>query len=232
MKKILLIDDDAKLAEILGEYLERFGFQFESALAPSLGIEKIRQYQPDLLVLDVMLPEKDGFQVCREIRSSSEHYSSLPIIMLTARGEVTDRVVGLELGADDYLAKPFDARELVARIQNLLRRAPAAPTKTAILEFGGLIIDREKQQVACDGVALELTTMEYALLGVFAANPGKTFNRDELMNALRGIDAELFSRAMDTLVSRLRHKLNDTGKPPRFIKTIWGKGYCFIGASA
>lgn len=231
MKKILLIDDDAKLAEILGEYLERFGFQFESALAPSIGFKKLRQFQPDLLVLDVMLPEKDGFQVCRELRSSSESYSSLPIIMLTARGDVTDRVVGLELGADDYLAKPFDARELVARIQNLLRRVPAPTAKAGSIAFGGLSIDREKQLVTCDGVVLELTTMEYALLVVLAENPGKTFNRDELMNVLRGIDAELFSRAMDTLVSRLRHKLNDTGKPPRFIKTIWGKGYCFVGAS-
>ena len=171
-----------------------------------------------------MLPEQDGFEVCRTIRKTS----SVPVIMLTARGEVTDRIVGLEIGADDYLPKPFEPRELVARIQNVLRRGRSRSDDKA-LRFGDLGINLERRSAELEGEALDLTTMEYQLLVLFATNPGKTFNRDEILNELRGIDAQLFSRSVDILVSRLRQKLKDTSRQPRFIKTVWGTGYAFIG---
>ena len=172
----------------------------------------------------------DGFQICREIRARVEDWSSIPILMLTARGEVTDRIVGLELGADDYLSKPFEPRELVARVQNILRRVDA-PTVThkKIYSFHDIELNADSHQVKLKGLELALTTMEYELLHLFLRNPGKTFTRDDLLNALRGIESSIYSRAMDTLVSRLRIKLGDTEKPPRMIKTIWGRGYAFIG---
>jgi DNA-binding response OmpR family regulator len=152
--------------------------------------------------------------------------------MLTARGEVTDRIVGLEIGADDYMPKPFEPRELVARIQNVLRRSTSKRTQNRQLKYEGLNIDMERRTAELDGEALELTTMEYQLLELFARNPGKTYTRDEILNELRGIDAQLFSRSVDILVSRLRQKLADTSKQPRFIKTVWGTGYAFVGQEA
>jgi OmpR family response regulator RpaB len=176
-----------------------------------------------------MLPEKDGFEICREIRAKSTMYGQLPILMLTAHAEVTDRIVGLELGADDYLPKPFEPRELVARIHNILRRSSDSNTIREIRSIVGLEVEIQRREVKLDDETLDLTTMEYELLVLFMQYPNKTFSRDELMNRLRGIDAELFSRAVDTLVSRLRHKLKDTSKTPRFIKTVWGRGYIFVG---
>ena len=231
MKKILIIDDDEKLGQLLTQYLERYDMEVHVAHTPSRGFELLKRVKPDLLILDVMLPEKDGFEICREIRAKSSLYGQLPIMMLTAHGEVTDRIVGLELGADDYLPKPFEPRELVARIQNILRRAgDEGNTPKEIKPVDGLEIDVSRREAKLDGELLELTTMEYELLVLFMQSPNKTFTRDELMNRLRGIDAELFSRAVDTLVSRLRHKLKDTSKTPRFIKTVWGRGYTFVGA--
>jgi DNA-binding response OmpR family regulator len=152
--------------------------------------------------------------------------------MLTARGEVTDRIVGLEIGADDYMPKPFEPRELVARIQNVLRRSANQKQHSEQLHYEGLSVDLERRSAELDGEPLELTTMEYQLLALFASNPGKTYTRDEILNELRGIDAQLFSRSVDILVSRLRQKLGDTSKQARFIKTVWGTGYAFIGQEA
>jgi OmpR family response regulator RpaB len=226
MTRILLIDDDEKLGELLGAYFKRFDMELIAANHPTAGLEQLQQQRPDLVILDVMLPEQDGFQVCRTIRRSS----AVPIIMLTARGDVTDRVVGLEIGADDYLPKPFEPRELVARIQNVLRRAGTREAEQAEhLKFRDLDINLERRTVELEGQPLELTTMEYQLLVLFASNPGRTFTRDEILNELRGIDAQLFSRSVDILVSRLRQKLNDTTRQPRFIKTVWGTGYTFVG---
>jgi len=229
MKNILIIDDDEKLGQLLTQYLERYDMKVYVAITPSIGFKLIKKIKPDLLILDVMLPEKDGFEVCREIRAKSSIYGQLPILMLTAHAEVTDRIVGLELGADDYLPKPFEPRELVARIQNILRRSSEDHNTRDIKSINGLEVDVSRREVKMDGKPLELTTMEYELLILFMQFPNKTFTRDELMNRLRGIDAELFSRAVDTLVSRLRNKLKDTTKTPRFIKTIWGRGYTFVG---
>ncbi len=222
-QKILLIDDDAKLAGLLGSYFERFSMSLISALKPDAGMRALRAEKPDLVILDIMLPDKDGFEVCREIRAES----STPIIMLTARGDVTDRVVGLELGADDYLPKPFEPRELVARIQTVIRRF-RSQNGSPRLNADGLTVDFDQRAVSLDGRALNLTTMEFALLELMARNRAKTLTRDQILNDLKGIDAEIFSRAVDNLVSRLRQKLGDTSREPRFIHTVWGKGYMFL----
>ena len=226
MTRILLIDDDEKLGELLKAYFQRFDMQLDNAVRPSEGLLKIQRDKPDLVILDGMLPEQDGFDVCRTIRKTS----SIPVVMLTARGDVTDRIVGLEIGADDYLSKPFEPRELVVRIQNVLRRSRAAEEENSKqLRFGSLLVDTERRTAELDGSPLDLTTMEYQLLVLFASNPGRTFNRDVILDELRGIDAQLFSRSVDILVSRLRQKLGDTSRQPRFIKTVWGTGYAFIG---
>ncbi len=225
MAKILLIDDDEKLGGLLSAYFERFDLELISATLPSAGLEKLRREKPDLVILDVMLPEQDGFEVCRTIRKTS----AVPIIMLTARGEVTDRIVGLEIGADDYLPKPFEPRELVVRIQNILRRSEPRGPQGDEYHYQDLTVNIERRTADLEGESLNLTTMEFQLLALFAANPGRTFSRDEILNELRGIDAQIFSRSVDILVSRLRQKLNDVAKKPRFIKTVWGTGYTFVG---
>lgn len=225
MSKILLIDDDKKLGELLETFFERFDLKLLVAHDPAKGLEMLAKESPALVILDVMLPGQDGFEVCRTIRKTS----AVPIIMLTARGEVTDRIVGLEIGADDYMPKPFEPRELVARIQNVLRRSGNKRVDSKTLEYEGLTIDLERRTAELDGDSLELTTMEYQLLALFANNPGKTYTRDEILNELRGIDAQLFSRSVDILVSRLRQKLGDTSKQARYIKTVWGTGYVFVG---
>jgi len=223
MKTLLLIDDDEAMVGPLRTFLQRFDLNLLSAPHPQQGLAMIDEMQPDLVILDIMLPEMDGFEVCRRIRKTSD----LPIIMLTARGDVMDRVIGLELGADDYLPKPFEPRELVARIQTILRRTIRdAHTDRRLMRFEGLSIDLERQQVTLDDRAVELTATEYRLLCLLAGSPGQPFSRDEILNALRGIDAQLYSRAVDIAVSRLRRKL----QPLDFIKTVRGAGYSFVGS--
>jgi len=225
MAKVLLIDDDQKHSQLLQAYFKRFGIQLLCAGDANEGLRKLRREDPDLLLLDVMLPGKDGFEICREIRKTS----NLPIIMLTARGDVIDRVSGLELGADDYVGKPFEPRELVARVQALLRRTEHAATHTSILKFDGLEIDTDTRAVRVDGNDTELTSMEFELLLILARRQGKKLSRDDILSELRGIDAAILTRSVDIMVSRLRHKIGDVTKPPRFIQTIWGRGYSFIG---
>jgi len=221
MHRILIIDDDERLAGPLADYLRRYDMTLSSALHPNQGLALLREQRFELLILDVMLPDRDGFELCREIRRDND----IPIIMLTARGEVMDRIVGLELGADDYLPKPFEPRELVARIQNILKRRRPSEPQDEVLHFEALDIDLTQRQVKVQQQAVELTRMEYQLLELFARNPGKNFSRDEILNQLKGIDAEdIYTRAVDILISRLRQKL----KPTQYIKTVWGSGYCFI----
>jgi DNA-binding response OmpR family regulator len=222
---ILIIDDDAKLNKLLTEFLGDFGFSTLSATHPKDGLKKLKHKSPDLVILDVMLPGMDGFEVCRTIRQNS----SVPIIMLTARGDLMDKVVGLELGADDYLPKPFEPRELVARIHSVLRRAKKIDD-TRPQAFGPLEIDFTKHTVVLDEENVELTTNEFAALALLTRNPGKVFNRDEILQELRGIDCDAFNRSVDITMSRLRQKLNDDPKSPHFIKTVWGTGYVFIGS--
>ena len=224
MVKILLIDDDRKHSELLKSYLKQFGMTLDCAGSAEEGLNKFARSEPDLLLLDVMLPGKDGFEVCREVRKTSR----VPIIMLTARGDVFDRVSGLEIGADDYVAKPFEPRELVARIQTILRRVDLPGTDQQLLRFEGMEIDTAARNVSVDGVAVELTSMEFELLVILAKRAGKKISRDEILNQLRGIDAAILTRAVDIMVSRLRQKLGDSVKPPRFIQTVWGMGYSFV----
>jgi OmpR family response regulator RpaB len=225
MPRILLIDDDEHLAAPLTTYFARFGCTLESAVRPSEGLAKLRAGQYDAAILDVMLPEMDGFELCREIRKESD----IPIVMLTARGEVMDRVVGLELGADDYVPKPFEPRELVARVQTILRRqrsAPPAAGSTQQRVFDGLSIDLDRRQVLRHGERVELTGTEFELLALLAGEPGKVFSRDDILNRLRGHEAELYTRAVDIVVSRLRKKL----EPLDCIKTLRNAGYALAVA--
>lgn len=221
MQNILLIDDDERLATLLQQYFERHNLALATATRPSDGLATLAANTFDLVILDIMLPEMDGFEVCRAIRKQSD----IPILMLTARGDVMDRVVGLELGADDYLPKPFEPRELVARIQNILKRAKPSQSHREIFVYGELKIDTTLRQVSIADTPIDLSTMEYQLLELFAKTPGKTFTRDEILNHLKGIETEIFSRSVDILVSRLRQKL----KPLELIKTIRGSGYVFVG---
>ncbi|MFK7891879.1 MAG: response regulator transcription factor [Granulosicoccus sp.] len=219
MPDVLLIDDDEDLAELLVEYGARFSMAITASQHPVQAIELLRRQTFDAIILDVMLPEMDGFETCRQIRQ----FSDVPIVMLTARGDVTDRIVGLEIGADDYLPKPFDPRELVARLQANIKRQKKA-TASSILYFDDLTIDPETQQVSVADAPVTLTTKEYALLMLLAGTPGKTYSRDDLLTELKGTDLELFSRSIDILVSRLRQKL----KPAAPIKTVHGAGYAFV----
>jgi two-component system OmpR family response regulator len=224
MRRILLIDDDELLAAPLASFFKRFEFELDSASTPSAGLAKLRAQAFDAAILDVMLPEMDGFALCREIRRESD----IPIIMLTARGDVMDRVIGLEIGADDYLPKPFEPRELLARLQTVLRRARAPAAAKTSLAFDGLVVDLERRQVLRMGSAVELTSTEFDLLALLASEPQKVFSRDDILNRLRGVEAELQTRAVDILVSRLRKKL----EPLDCIKTLRNAGYTFAGARA
>jgi OmpR family response regulator RpaB len=221
MTRILLIDDDAQLGPPLAAYFQRFGMTLECALRPSAGLALLRSAGPqggfDAAILDVMLPEMDGFELCRTIRKESD----IPLIMLTARGEVMDRVVGLELGADDYVPKPFEPRELVARLQTVLRRRSTSAPATARLVFDGLLIDPATRSVLRQGEALDLTGTEFDLLHLLAREAGKVFSRDDILNHLRGHEVELYTRAVDIVVSRLRKKL----EPLDCIKTMRNAGY-------
>lgn len=220
---ILIIDDDAKLNQLLKDFLGDFGFETISAIHPANGLKLLKKKSPDLVILDIMLPDMDGFEVCKAIRQTH----TLPIIMLTARGEVTDRVVGLELGADDYLAKPFEPRELVARIHSVLRRSKKIDDSRPQI-FGRLEIDFSKHIVKLDGEIVDLTTNEFLALTLLVRNSGKVLDRDQILQELRGMDCDAFNRSVDITMSRLRQKLKDNPKIPTFIKTVWGTGYVFI----
>ena len=221
MARILLIDDDTDLGPPLAAYFRRFGLELVQAFAPSEGLGLLRAGGFDAAILDVMLPEMDGFELCRTIRRESE----LPIVMLTARGDVMDRVVGLELGADDYLPKPFEPRELVARLQTVLRRMRTTPSSPAALEgplrFVGLEVDPVTRTAKRQGETLELTSTEFDLLLLLARAPAQVHSRDDILATLRGHEADLYTRAVDIVVSRLRKKL----EPLDCIRTVRHAGY-------
>ena len=224
MEKILVIDDDVQLSKLIEEFLGTFNYEITIMHEPEPALKFLEKNKMDLVILDIMLPGIDGFQALRKIREDSQ----IPVIMLTARGEVTDRIVGLELGADDYLAKPFEPRELLARIQSILRRSSSPGTMVDILEFNHLSINKLKQEVLLDGEILHLSTSEFEALLLFAENPGKVMDREIMVESLRGITWQSYDRSVDVLVSRLRNKLGDTTSKIRFIKTIHGVGYKFI----
>ena len=224
MSKIYILDDDIELTKLLLEFLSEHGLKITSFHAPSKLFKHLEYNKPDLLLLDIMLPEMDGFQVLRKLRKTSD----LPVIMLTAKGEVSDKVVGLELGADDYLAKPFEPRELLARIQSILRRVHHANSMLDLLEFDGLVIDKLKEEVLLNGEKINLSTSEFEALLLFANNSNEVLDREFLVENLRGITWQTYDRSVDVLVSRLRNKLGETPHQTRFLKTIHGIGYKFI----
>tara|TARA_X000001036_G_scaffold175532_2_gene166158 strand:- start:17946 stop:18641 length:696 start_codon:yes stop_codon:yes gene_type:complete len=226
MKKILIIDDDKKLTDLLEEFLGENKFKTKSIHESVNSLNEVDGFSPDLIILDITLPEMDGFQVLRSIRKEHE----TPVIMLTARGEISDRVVGLDLGADDYMPKPFEPRELLARINSILRRVNEPSSLIDILEFEGLHIDKMKQEVVLDGAPVHLSTTEFEALVLIAEHAGETLDREFLVENLRGIQWQSFDRSIDVLVSRLRNKLGETPERTRFIKTVHGVGYIFIAS--
>ena len=225
MENILIIDDDTQLTELLIEFLSSYKYNIVAKHTPEKGLEHLEKKGADVIILDIMLPGMDGFQVLRKIRENS----AIPVIMLTARGEVTDRIVGLELGADDYLPKPFEPRELLARIQSILRRTHSSAAIVENVQFKGLSIDKNKQEVLLDDKPISLSTTEYEALLLFVEHAGETLDREFLVENLRGISWQSYDRSVDVLVSRLRGKLGETPNKTRFIKTIHGLGYKFIG---
>ena len=228
--KILVVDDDVRLRDLLTRYLGEQGFQV-SSLADAREIDKkLQRDPPHLIVLDLMLPGEDGLSVCRRLRGAGE---TVPIIMLTAKGEEVDRIVGLEMGADDYLPKPFNPRELVARIHAVLRRqlerlAPGAPGNEGSVPFGPYALDLSARALLKDGASISLTTGEFSLLKVFVQHPRQPLAREKLMMLARGRDHEVFDRAIDVQVSRLRKLIEPDPANPRFIQTVWGFGYVYV----
>jgi len=220
--RILLIEDDPRLAEMVKNYLGEAGFSVTVSPLGAAGIALEARETFDALVLDLMLPDMDGLEVCRKLRADS----ALPILMLTARGDAMDRVVGLELGADDYLPKPFEPRELLARLRAILRRGRSGPAAD-VLRFGRLEIDRGARAVRVDGVAREMTSHQFALLLALAESAGRVISREALMEKLKGETLEAFDRSIDVHISRIRAAIEDDAKKPRRIVTVRGSGYVF-----
>ena len=224
--RLLLIDDDARLTAMVGDYLRANGQDVDVAGTLAAGRDRLRLGAYDALVLDLMLPDGDGLDLTRELRADPR-FKRLPLLMLTARGEPLDRVLGLELGADDYLAKPFEARELLARIKALLRRAQPAPLPEDVLRFGRLEIDLGARQASIDGKACDLTGHQFDLLVVLAQGAGRVLSRDQIMDALKGHPMEAFDRSIDVHVSRIRACIEDDPKTPKRVLTVRGSGYVF-----
>ena len=223
--RLLLIDDDDRLTGLVGDYLRQAGYAVETAPTLAAGRERIERDLFDALLLDLMLPDGDGLDLCRELRAAPRT-RTLPLLMLTARGEPMDRIVGLELGADDYLPKPFEPRELLARVKALLRRA-APSSDDDVLRFGRLEVDPGGRQARLDGQPCELTSYQFDLLLVLARAPGRVLSRDQIMDALKGHALEAFDRSIDVHVSRIRAAIEDDAKNPRRILTVRGAGYVF-----
>jgi len=222
---VLVVDDDAELRALLSEYLGRNGFRVSTARDGREMRQVLDGSNPDIVVLDVMLPGEDGLALCRDLRARS----NLPVVMLTARGEEVDRIVGIEMGADDYLAKPFNPRELLARMKGILRRArslPAARSEGHRLRFAGWILDlAARHLIAPDGVVVALSGTEFRLLQIFVTHPNRVLDRNQLMDLTLGREATPFDRAIDVQVSRLRQRLKDDAREPRIIKTVRNGGY-------
>jgi DNA-binding response OmpR family regulator len=223
---VLLVEDDARLGAMVAEYLGRHDLEVTVSPDGEHGLAALRRGRFDLVLLDVMLPGMDGLEVCRRIRATPE-WAALPVLMLTARGEGVSKIVGLELGADDYLAKPFNPRELLARIRAVRRRGAPGPGR-ARFTAGGLVIDFEAREVTVDGRRTVLTHHEFELLATLARAGGRVLSRDQLMDAVRGREAEAFDRSIDVHVSKLRAKLERDPRTPRYIKTVRGVGYALV----
>jgi len=238
MEHILLIEDDQRLAQMVCDYLQQFGFVLTHALNGQLGLQKLHDAQhlaqpAPLVILDLMLPDMDGLEVCRSIRALPNAFAKIPVLMLTAKGDPMDRVVGLELGADDYLSKPFEPRELLARVRAIFRRQAlqsdnASATSTQpILRFGRLELDRDARTVSVAGRTSDLTSYQFDLLMVLAERAGRVLSRDQIMEAVRGRELEAFDRSIDVHMGRIRAAIEDDLKSPKRILTVRGVGYVF-----
>ena len=224
MSRLLLIDDDIRLTDMVGAYLRDNGFEVDTAASLAAGRDRLKKGSYDALVLDLMLPDGDGLEFTRELRSQPRT-RRLPLLMLTARGESTDRIVGLEIGADDYLGKPFEARELLARVKALLRRAGPDRVDDDVLVFGRLEVDLGARQARLDGRPCDLTGHQFELLTVLARSPGRVLSRSQIMDALKGHPLEAFDRSIDVHISRIRAVIEDDPKSPRRVLTVRGTGY-------
>ncbi len=224
--EVLIIDDDTRLSAMVSDYLKNSGYDVRTAPTGAVGLSELKKSAPDAVILDIMLPDTDGFEICRKIRQTSD----VPVIMLTAKGEETDRIVGLEIGADDYLPKPFNPRELLARLKAVLRRSqtgPASGDTGTRMQFGDLVIDPESRLITVAGEAANLTAYQFDLLKAFAENAGRVLSRDHLMDLVKGEELEAFDRSIDVHISRIRSAIEKDPKHPRRIITIRGAGYVF-----
>jgi DNA-binding response OmpR family regulator len=232
--QLLMIEDDARLAQMVGEYLGQSGLQVTHCADGKSGLTRLQGPDagplPDLVILDLMLPDMDGLEVCRRIRSLQGHAAQVPVLMLTAKGDPMDRIIGLELGADDYLPKPFEPRELLARIRAILRRRTdggSAAAATQVLRFGTLEIDRDARTVTVAGELADLTSYQFDLLVALAERAGRVLTRDQIMEAVRGRELEAFDRSIDVHMGRIRAAIEQDAKNPRRILTVRGVGYVF-----
>ncbi|PPD26320.1 MAG: DNA-binding response regulator [Hyphomicrobium sp.] len=229
--RLLLIEDDPRLAGMVRDYLAEAGYRVTHAASGSLGLQLLAREPFDAVVLDLMLPDMDGLEVCRKLRGDARFNADTPILMLTARGDAMDRVVGLEIGADDYMPKPFEPRELLARIKAILRRAKGMSgpggTKADVLGFGRLEIDRGAREIRLDGAAVDLTGYQFDLLVALAEHPGRVLSREHLMDLVKGEALEAFDRSIDVHISRIRAGIEDDAKKPRRVITVRGAGYVF-----
>jgi two-component system response regulator ParR len=223
MHRVLIVEDDLKLARLISDFLAPYGFDVAEAHRGDTALAQFKQFMPHITLLDLMLPGRDGVQVCRDLRE----ISAAPILMLTAREDDIDQILGLEAGADDYVTKPVEPRVLLARIRALLRRHALTIEPAERIAFGALVIDRCSRIAVLEGRAVELSTTEFELLWLLATCAGQIMSRDAILNALRGIEFDGLDRSVDVCVSKLRKKLNDDPRQPRRIKTVWGKGYLF-----
>ena len=222
-----MIEDDVRLAGMVGDYLEQAGFVFAHQSDGASGLAAIQEGAPDLVILDIMLPGMDGLQVCRRIRALPGAAASVPVLMLTAKGDAMDRVIGLEMGADDYLPKPFEPRELLARIRAVLRRQASGAPAQAVLHFGSLEIDRDARTVTVAGKPAELTSYQFDLLVTLAERAGRVLSREQIMEAVRGRELEAFDRSIDVHMGRIRAAIEADVKHPKRILTVRGVGYVF-----
>ena len=228
--QLLMIEDDARLAQMVGEYLSQSGFGFVHASDGASGLEQLQQRTPDLVILDLMLPDTDGLEVCRRIRSLPNGLAKVAVLMLTAKGDPMDRIIGLEIGADDYLPKPFEPRELLARIRAVLRRrgeAAGDDNAPSVMRFGSLDIDRNARSVTVAGALADLTSYQFDLLVAMAERAGRVLTRDQIMEAVRGRELEAFDRSIDVHMGRIRAAIEADAKNPKRILTVRGVGYVF-----
>ena len=228
---LLLIEDDARLAAMVGEYLQQNGFDVSNAPDGLSGMARLGQHDgapPDLVILDLMLPDIDGLEVCRRIRALGTPAAKVPLLMLTAKGDPMDRIIGLEMGADDYLPKPFEPRELLARVRAILRRKVDPPVAAGnVMRFGSLEIDRDARTVSVAGAVCELTSYQFDLLVTLAERAGRVLSRDQIMEAVRGRELEAFDRSIDVHMGRIRAAIEADAKDPKRILTVRGVGYVF-----